>query len=65
MAKAALISAVPPLMLKTAANPGGLPIEEFDGIRHGSTADRSQFYKDIAGARSSGLTDPAPRSRKA
>ena len=48
LAKAALISAVPPLMLKTTANPGGLPIEKFDEIRHGSTADRSQFYKDIA-----------------
>ena len=48
MAKAALISAVPPLMLKTAANPGGLPMEKFDAIRLGSIADRSQFYKDIA-----------------
>jgi non-heme chloroperoxidase len=48
LSKAALISAVPPLMLKTSANPGGLPIEKFDEIRHGSTADRSQFYKDIA-----------------
>jgi non-heme chloroperoxidase len=48
IAKAALISAVPPLMLKTAANPGGLPIEVFDKIRLGSLADRSQFYKDLA-----------------
>jgi len=48
VAKAALISAVPPLMLKTAANPGGLPIEVFDGIRLGSIADRSQLYKDLA-----------------
>jgi non-heme chloroperoxidase len=48
LAKAALISAVPPLMLKTAANPGGLPIEKFDEIRQGCLADRSQFYKDIA-----------------
>jgi len=46
--KVALISAVPPLMLKTEANPGGLPIEVFDGIRLGSTTDRSQFYKDLA-----------------
>jgi non-heme chloroperoxidase len=46
--KAALISAVPPLMLKTAANPGGLPIEKFDEIRHACLADRSQFYKDLA-----------------
>src|SRR5512136_2668649 len=48
LAKAALISAVPPLMLKTAANPGGLAIEVFDKIRLGSIADRSQFYKDLA-----------------
>jgi len=48
VAKAALISAVPPLMLKTAANPGGLPLSVFDGIRLGSAADRSQFYQDLA-----------------
>lgn len=48
VAKAGLISAVPPLMLKTAANPGGLPIEVFDGIRAGSIADRSQLYRDLA-----------------
>jgi non-heme chloroperoxidase len=48
LAKAALVSAVPPLMLKTAANPGGLPIEVFDKIRLGSTTDRSQLYKDLA-----------------
>ena len=47
VAKAALISAVPPLMLKTAANPGGLPIEVFDDIRAGVAADRSQFFKDV------------------
>jgi len=49
VAKAALISAVPPLMLKTAANPGGLPMKVFDGIRRSCLADRSQFYKDLAG----------------
>ena len=48
VAKLGLISAVTPLMLKTEANPGGLPIEAFDGIRAGSLADRSQLYKDIA-----------------
>ncbi|GLK90336.1 alpha/beta fold hydrolase [Pseudomonas turukhanskensis] len=48
VAKAGLISAVPPLMVKTDANPGGLPIAVFDGIRAGSVADRSQLYKDIA-----------------
>jgi len=48
VAKAALISAVPPLMLKTESNPHGLPITIFDGIRLGSDTDRSQFYKDLA-----------------
>jgi non-heme chloroperoxidase len=48
IAKAALISAVCPLMLKTADNPDGLPMKVFDGIRAGSVADRSQFYKDLA-----------------
>jgi non-heme chloroperoxidase len=47
VAKAALIGAVTPLMLKTAANPGGLPIEVFDGIRANVLADRSQFFKDL------------------
>jgi len=47
VAKAVLIGAVPPLMLKTAANPGGLPIEAFDAIRAGVTADRSQYFKDL------------------
>jgi len=47
VAKAALIGAVPPLMLKTKANPGGLLIEVFDGIRAGVLADRSQFFKDL------------------
>jgi non-heme chloroperoxidase len=44
-----LVSSVPPQMLKTATNPGGLPIEVFDGIRAASVADRSQLYLDIAG----------------
>ena len=48
IAKAALISAVPPLMLKTEANPGGLPIEVFDGIRTNVLADRSQFFRDLS-----------------
>jgi non-heme chloroperoxidase len=47
VAKAVLIGAVPPLMLKTAANPGGLPMEVFDQIRAGVLADRSQFFKDL------------------
>ena len=48
VAKAVLISAVPPLMLKTAANPVGLPIEVFDGLRASVQADRSQFFKDLS-----------------
>ena len=48
VAEAVLIGAVPPLMLKTAANPGGLPIDVFDGIRAGVVADRSQFFKAVA-----------------
>ena len=48
VARAVLIGAVPPLMLKTAANPGGLPIDVFDGIRAGVLADRSQFWKDLS-----------------
>jgi non-heme chloroperoxidase len=47
-AKAVLISAIPPLMLQTPANPGGLPIEAFDQIRAGVLTDRSQFWKDLS-----------------
>ncbi len=47
VAKAVLISSVPPLMLKTEKNPGGLPISVFDGLRTALAANRSQFYKDI------------------
>jgi len=47
VAKAVLIGAVPPLMMKTAANPGGLPMEAFDQIRAGVLKDRSQFFKDL------------------
>jgi non-heme chloroperoxidase len=47
VAKAVLIGAVPPLMLKTDANPGGLPIDVFDQIRAGVQSDRSQFFKDL------------------
>ncbi len=48
LAKAVLVGAVPPLMLKTEANPGGLPMEVFDQLRAGLSADRSQFYKDLS-----------------
>jgi non-heme chloroperoxidase len=47
VAKAVLAAAVPPLMLKTDKNPGGLPMSAFDGIRAGVAGDRSQFYKDL------------------
>src|SRR5215210_3809789 len=48
VAKAVLISAIPPLMLKTEANPLGLPIEAFDQIRAGVLSDRAQFFKDLS-----------------
>jgi non-heme chloroperoxidase len=48
VAKAVLIGAVPPLMLKTAANPGGAPMEAFDGIRANVLADRSSFWKELS-----------------
>jgi len=49
VARAVLIGAVPPIMVKTPANPGGLPMEAFDQIRAGVLADRSQFFKDLTG----------------
>lgn len=49
VAKAVLIGAVPPLMLRTPANPDGLPMAAFDQIRTGVLADRSQFFKDLSG----------------
>jgi non-heme chloroperoxidase len=48
VAKAVLISAIPPLMLKTPTNPAGLPMEVFDGLRANVQADRSQFFKDLS-----------------
>jgi non-heme chloroperoxidase len=48
VAKAVLIGAIPPLMLKTPANPGGTPIEAFDQLRTAVAADRSQFFKDLS-----------------
>ncbi|MGJ4960353.1 alpha/beta fold hydrolase [Bradyrhizobium sp. HKCCYLRH2015] len=47
VAKAVLVSAIPPLMLKTSANPGGVPIEVFDNIRSAVVTDRAQFYRDL------------------
>ncbi|WP_426337862.1 alpha/beta fold hydrolase [Pseudoduganella sp. S-14] len=57
----ALVSAVPPLMLKTADYPGGLPREVFDGIRAGSLANRSQLYKDIASGPFFGFNRPGAK----
>src|SRR5262245_29421233 len=48
VAKLVLIGAVPPIMVKTAANPGGLPIEVFDDLRQELAANRAQFYRDFA-----------------
>jgi non-heme chloroperoxidase len=47
VSKAVLIGAVPPIMLKTEQNPGGLPIEVFDGFRSALVANRAQFYRDV------------------
>jgi non-heme chloroperoxidase len=59
--KAVLVSSVPPMMLKTADNPGGLPIEVFDGIRKGSQANRSQLYLDIAAGPFYGYNRPGAK----
>ena len=61
VAKLVLVSAVPPLMLKTADNPGGLPMEVFDGIRAGSVKDRSQLYLDIASGPFYGYNRPGAK----
>jgi non-heme chloroperoxidase len=61
LAKAALVSAVPPLMLKTAANPGGLPIDVFDGIRAGAIVDRSKLYQDLASGPFFGFNRPGAK----
>jgi non-heme chloroperoxidase len=61
VAKIGLISAVPPLMVKTAANPGGAPIEVFDGLRKASLADRSQLYKDLASGPFFGYNRPGAK----
>lgn len=58
VAKAVLISAVPPLMLKTKANPGGLPMEVFDGLRQSLAANRAQFYVDFASGPFYGFNRP-------
>jgi non-heme chloroperoxidase len=59
--KAVLVSAVPPLMLQTADNPGGLPIEVFDGLRKASIENRSQLYLDIASGPFYGYNRPGAK----
>ena len=61
VAKAVLISSVPPLMLKTPSNPGGLPIEVFDGFRVAFLADRSQFFKNVASGPFFGFNRPGAK----
>jgi len=58
VAKAVLISAVPPIMVKSDANPEGLPIEVFDGFRNGLAANRAQFYRDVASGPFYGFNRP-------
>ncbi|MEJ0087958.1 MAG: alpha/beta hydrolase [Pseudomonadota bacterium] len=61
IAKLVIIGAVPPIMLKTAANPGGLPIEVFDGFRAQFAADRSQFYLNLASGPFYGFNRPGAK----
>jgi non-heme chloroperoxidase len=61
VAKAVLMGAVPPLMLKTPANPGGLPKEVFDGFRKAYLADRSQFFLDVASGPFFGFNRPGAK----
>jgi non-heme chloroperoxidase len=65
VAKAALISAVPPLMVKTAANPQGLPKEVFDGLQAQLAANRSQFYRDVAAGPFYGYNRPGAKASEA
>src|SRR5262245_51354437 len=61
VAKLVLIGAVPPIMVKTAAYPGGLPMEVFDGFRRQLAANRSQFYLDVAGGPFYGFNRPGAK----
>jgi non-heme chloroperoxidase len=63
--KAAIISAVPPLMVKTAANPNGLPKEVFDGYQAALAAGRSQFYRDVAAGPFYGYNRPGAKPSEA
>src|SRR3954463_10595140 len=61
VAKAVLIGAVPPLMLKTAANPAGLPRDVFDGFRAASLADRAKFYREVGSGPFYGFNRPGAK----
>ena len=61
VAKAVLVSAVPPIMLKTARYPGGLPIEVFDGLRAGLATNRAQFFRDVAAGPFYGFNRPGAK----
>ena len=61
VAKLVLIGAVPPIMVKTPANPGGLPIEVFDGLRRQLAANRAQFYLDFASGPFYGYNRPGAK----
>jgi non-heme chloroperoxidase len=61
VAKAVLMSAVPPIMMKTRGNPDGLPIEVFDGLRAGLAANRAQFYRDVASGPFYGFNRPGAK----
>ncbi|BCT91158.1 non-heme chloroperoxidase [Lysobacter helvus] len=62
VAKAVLISAVPPIMVKSASNPGGLPIEVFDGLRAGLAANRAQFFRDVPSGPFYGYNRPGAKA---
>jgi non-heme chloroperoxidase len=65
VAKLVIIAAIPPIMLKTAANPGGLPIEVFDDLRKQLAANRSQFYRDLASGPFYGYNRPGAKVSEA
>jgi len=65
VSKAALISAVPPLMVKTPANPAGLPKEVFDGLQAQLAANRSEFYRDLAAGPFYGFNRPGAKASEA
>ena len=61
VAKAVLMAAVPPMMVKTPSNPGGLPIEVFDDLRKSLAANRAQFYRDLAAGPFYGFNRPGAK----